>query len=74
MNRILWTVGLMAMTGSVLAAGMPCEQLKSEIDAKIKANGVSHYSLRVVDKGTATDGQVVGSCSAGKRDIAYKRL
>ena len=74
MNRILWAVGLMAMTGSVLAAGVPCEQLKGEIDAKIKANGVSHYSLRIVDKGTATDGQVVGGCSAGKKEIVYKRL
>lgn len=74
MNRILWAVGLMAMTGSVLAAGMPCEQLKSDIEAKIKANGVANYSLRVVDKGSAGDGQVVGSCAAGKKEIVYKRL
>lgn len=74
MNRILWAVGLMAMTGSVLAAGMPCEQLKSEIDAKIKANGVANYSLHVVDKDTVTDSKVVGSCAAGTKAIVYKRL
>ncbi|MGO2704816.1 MAG: DUF1161 domain-containing protein, partial [Pseudomonas helleri] len=53
--------------------GKPCEELKSEIAAKIDANGVQHYTLEVVDKGAAADGKVVGSCGGGTKDIVYKR-
>ena len=49
------------------------EELKSEIAAKIEANGAQHYSLKVVEKGASADGKVVGSCEAGTKDIVYKR-
>ncbi|RWW90841.1 hypothetical protein BHE74_00022261 [Ensete ventricosum] len=59
---------------ATLAAGKPCEELKSEIAAKIDAKGATHYSLEVVDKGAAAEGyKVVGSCEAGTKEIAYKR-
>ena len=61
------------MAGTVLAAGKPCEELKSEIAAKIDAKGTSGYSLEVVDKGAAADGKVVGSCEGDTKEIVYKR-
>lgn len=74
MKKFLLAVGLLSIAGTALAAGKPCEELKSEIAAKIDANGVGHYSLEVVDKGAAADGyKVVGSCEAGTKEIAYKR-
>lgn len=73
MKKLLVALGLMALAGTALAAGKPCEELKSEIAAKLDAKGVSGYSLEIVDKGAATDGKVVGSCEGGTKEIVYKR-
>ena len=74
MKKFLLAVGLLSLAGTALAAGKPCEELKSEIAAKIDTNGVPAYSLEVVDKGAAAKGyNVVGSCEAGTKDIVYKR-
>jgi len=73
MKKFLLAVGLLSMAGTALAAGKPCEELKSEIAAKIDAKGASGYSLEVVDKGTSTDAKVVGTCEGGTKEIVYKR-
>ena len=73
MKKFLLAVGLLSIAGTALAAGKPCEELKSEIAAKIEANGAKHYSLEVVDKGASTDAKVVGSCEGGTKEIVYKR-
>ncbi|WP_411381721.1 DUF1161 domain-containing protein [Pseudomonas sp. MPB26] len=73
MKKFLLAVGLLSLAGTALAAGKPCEELKSEIAAKIDAKGASGYSLEVVDKGAAADGDVVGSCEGGTKEIVYKR-
>jgi len=75
MNKLMLGLGLSLLSLSALAAGKPCEELKSEIEAKIQANGVTEYTLEVVDKGSETepDFKVVGSCEGGTREIVYKR-
>lgn len=73
MKKWMVALGLLSLASTALAAGKPCEELKSEIAAKIDAKGASGYSLEVVDKGTATDGEVVGSCEGGTKEIVYNR-
>ncbi|PSS57256.1 DUF1161 domain-containing protein [Pseudomonas sp. BBP2017] len=73
MKKLVVALGLMALAGTALAAGKPCEELKSEIAAKLDAKGVSGYSLEIVDKGAATGGKVVGTCEGGTKEIVYKR-
>ena len=51
----------------------PCEELRAEIDAKIKKNGVPMYSLDVVDIEVQSDGKVVGTCDGQTKKIVYKR-
>ncbi|MDR3447511.1 DUF1161 domain-containing protein [Dyella sp.] len=57
-----------------LFAHASCEAVKSDIDAKIKANGVSNYSLDVVaaDQADKGEGKVVGQCE-GNKAIVYSR-
>jgi hypothetical protein len=50
-----------------------CEQIKNDIDGKIKAVGVATYRLVVVDANETTAGKVVGTCDAGKKKIVYWR-
>lgn len=73
MKKLMVALGLLSLAGSAFAAGTSCEELKGEITAKLDGKGVSGYSLEIVDKGTATDGKVVGSCEGGTKEIVYKR-
>jgi hypothetical protein len=57
----------------VFAQVKPCEELKSEIDAKIKKNGVTEFTLTIVEKDAPEDGKVVGTCDGGTKKIVYKR-
>lgn len=73
MKRLLLAATLFSLAGSALAAGKSCDELKAEIDAKLKDKGVAAYTLEVVDKGSVTDKTVVGSCEAGSKEIVYQR-
>jgi len=70
---------LAAIAASLLIASpafaqmKPCEELKGEIDAKIKNNGVPAFTTTIVDKDAAEDGKVVGTCEGGTKKIVYKR-
>ena len=59
---------------SYAQAPKPCEDLKSEIAAKLDAKGVKSYSLDIVAKDAeVTDGKVVGTCEGGTKKIVYKK-
>jgi hypothetical protein len=73
MKKLAVALALMALAGTALAAGKPCEELKSEIAAKLDAKGITGYSLEIVDKGAASGGKVVGTCEGGTKEIVYKR-
>ena len=55
------------------AQAKPCEELKSEIDAKIRKNGVDKFTLEIVEANAQAEGKVVGTCEAGSKKIIYKR-
>ncbi|MGH8355571.1 MAG: DUF1161 domain-containing protein [Pseudomonas sp.] len=72
MKKLMLALGLFGVATTALAA-KPCEELKAEIEAKLKAKGVAGYTLEIVDKGSVTDKQVVGSCELGSKEIVYQR-
>ena len=52
----------------------PCEELKTEIAAKLDAKNVKGYSLDIVDKDKdVTDGKAVGTCEGGTKKIIYRK-
>ena len=55
------------------AAVKSCAELKTEIEAKIKAKNVKTYALEVVAEADVKDQKVVGSCEGGKKKIVYKK-
>ncbi|SEJ71771.1 DUF1161 domain-containing protein [Pseudomonas sp. NFR16] len=73
MKKFLLAVGLLSIAGTAMAAGKSCDDVKADIDAKIKAKGVASYTLEAVDKGSSADGKVVGTCEGGSKEIVYKR-
>jgi hypothetical protein len=71
MVRLFVALLAVAACGSAWAQKKPCEALKSEIEAKLKAKGVKGYTLDIVSD--AREGKVVGSCDGGAKKIVYKR-
>jgi hypothetical protein len=72
MLKILAAALVLGLSGSAWAA-KDCAELKSEIEAKIKKNGVDKFTLDIVDKDAQSDGKVVGTCDAGAKKIVYKK-
>lgn len=70
--KIPFVLALLMLVSSPAMARKDCNELKSEIEAKIKARGVKSFTLEVV-AGEAKDGKVVGSCDGGAKKIVYKR-
>jgi len=60
-------------SGTAWAQAKDCDELKGEIEAKIKKNGVEKFSLDIVDADKQADGKVVGTCGGGTKKIVYKR-
>lgn len=69
------------LVASLFAVALPvsarksCEELQTEIDAKIKANGVPVYTLSIIDAANeaAAEGKIVGNCDGGTKRIVYVR-
>lgn len=55
------------------AQAKDCGELKGEIEAKIKKNGVEKFTLDIVEKDAQADGKIVGTCDGGTKKIVYKR-
>lgn len=73
MKALIAMVSLILIASPVVAQVMPCEELKAQIEAKIKNNGVKEFTLTIVDKDAAEDGKVVGTCDGGSKKIVYRR-
>lgn len=63
----------LVVSAPALAQRKDCAELKGEIEAKIKKNGVEKFSLDVVEADKQSDGKVVGTCDGGTKKIVYKR-
>jgi hypothetical protein len=70
--KLLPVVVVLMLASAPAFAKKDCNELKAEIEAKIKARGVTSFTLEVV-AGDAKDGKVVGSCDGGAKKIVYKR-
>jgi len=72
MKKLLILITAFAASTDAFAV-KPCEELKTEIAAKIEANGAKAYTLDIVPTDQVGDRKVVGSCDGGTRKIVYAR-
>ena len=70
---LIIAAALALAASSTFAAGKPCEELKSEIAAKLDAKKVEGYTLDIVDADKAGDAKVVGTCEGGAKKITYSK-
>lgn len=72
MNKLAATLALCLLTAPAFAQ-MSCDELKSNIAAKIESKGVKNYQLDIVAADEVKGAKVVGSCELGKKKIIYKK-
>lgn len=73
MKRLALFAALVLALPAVWAQAKSCEALKSEVAAKIDANGIRNYTLEIVASAQAGEHKVVGSCEGGAKKIVYVR-
>ena len=72
-RRLGLTLALLALAGPARAASS-CDEIRTSIDAKIRAAGVQRYTLEVLDAQARSGVKVVGTCELGARKIVYSKL
>lgn len=74
MLRMMLAVLVLSLAAPALAQRKPCDELKAEIEAKIRNNGIEHFTLDIVDMDAQViEGRVVGTCDGQTKKIVYKR-
>lgn len=72
--RILTAVSVLVSVSTPAAAAVKnCEELKTQIEERLKSKKVAAYTLEVVDAGKKADGKVVGTCERGSKKIVYSK-
>lgn len=71
MKRIALLIATFTFGAHAMAKS--CEELKTEIAAKIEANGVTEYTLEIVPNEQVGEKKTVGSCDGGTKKIVYTR-
>jgi hypothetical protein len=66
-------VSVLLLLASAYGEIKPCDELKNEIDEKLKAKGVMNYTLEIVPADQVKDQKVVGSCEGGTKKITYTK-
>lgn len=69
--RLAAVAGLSAGLSPVLAA--TCQELQDSIEARIRANGVTGFTVTSVDAAASAPGQVVGTCDQGRKKLLFVR-
>lgn len=72
MNRIAAALALCLIAAPAFAQ-KSCDELKSNIAAKLESKGVKNYQLEVVPADEVKDAKIVGSCEHGKKKITYRK-
>ena len=75
MKRIIFFLVFAAAFSSISAFAeiKPCEELKEEIEAKLKAKGVEGYTIEIMPADQVKDQKIIGSCEGGTKKISYSR-
>ena len=74
MKLLATTAVLLFVSVSAYAQGpKSCDELKTEIAAKLDAKGVKGYTLDIVAKDKDAEGKVVGTCDGGTKKIIYTK-
>lgn len=55
------------------ARAASCEDVQASIEARIRGNGVTQFSVTAVDLAASAPGRQVGTCDLGRKKLMYVR-
>lgn len=64
-------LGLGLALSSPTVSALTCDELREQVERKIRMGGVANPRVVVVDAAASAAGRVVGSCARGSRRIVY---
>lgn len=73
MKRTILIAAALAVAATPALARKSCEELKGEIEAKLKEKGVKSWTIEIVGKDEEKEGRVVGTCDGGTKKLVYRR-
>ena len=75
MKRVPLMLAAMLLLFSIntIAQKKSCEDLKTEIAAKLDAKGVKNYDLKIMGADEVKGETVVGTCDGGTKRITYSK-
>ncbi len=74
MKRVTFFIFVaLLISTSAFAEIKSCEELKAEIEAKLKAKGVTGYTLEIIPADQVKEQKIIGSCEGGTKKISYIR-
>ena len=60
---------ILLLAAPAAQAASNCDGIREQIEAKLRAGGVAHFTLEVVDAEAPPRGKVLGSCERGTKRI-----
>ena len=60
-----------AFPGSASAQALSCEELRAQVEAKIRSNGVTVFAVEIIEATSKPQGKVVGTCERGTKQLVY---
>ena len=67
----LLAVALTQVSSAALA--VTCEELRASVESKIQDNGVTSFTVAIVNAAASAPGRVVGTCERGAKKLVYSR-
>jgi hypothetical protein len=71
--RFFLLIAALFLCASAFAEIKKCEDLKAEIEGKLKDKGVVGFTLEIVPADQIKDQKVIGSCDGGTNKITYTK-
>ena len=73
MLRLCLVTVVLVLASPASYAESNCDSIRAQIDAKVRASGVTNFVLSVVQAEAKVTGKVVGNCDLGTKKIVYNR-
>jgi Protein of unknown function (DUF1161) len=64
-------VAVAALLHSLPGLAVTCEDLRAQVEARIRGAGVAEFTVAVVDAGASAPGKIVGTCDRGGKKLLY---
>ena len=67
-------IAFAALLPALPSFAVSCEDLRAEIESKIRNTGVVQFTVSIVEASASAPGKIVGSCDQGSRKLLYTRV